>query len=243
MRASQKAKTTNPSPAKLPGSSGGKYQVLVVDDHPIVRHGLSKLLNQDPKLNVCAEAEDYDSALKAFEKTRPDIAVIDISLKGRDGIDLIKTIRSEDKEVRILVLSMHDETLYAERALRAGASGYMRKQKANRFLMEAIHKVLGGEIYVSENMGARMLQQFVGGEPVVSGTPVSRLTDREMEVFQLLGQGKASTQIAAELGLSVKTVEAHRAHIRRKLHVETGNELIIYAIRWFESEGAGGKSK
>lgn len=216
---------------------------MVVDDHPIVRHGLSKLLNQDPKLNVCAEAEDYDSALKAFAKSRPDIAIIDISLKGRDGIDLIKTIRSEDKAVRILVLSMHDETLYAERALRAGASGYIRKQQANRFLMEAIHKVLAGEIYVSENMGAKMLQQFVGGEPIVSGTPVSRLTDREMEVFQLLGQGKASTQIAAELRLSVKTVEAHRAHIRRKLHVETGNELIIYAIRWFESEGPGGKSK
>src|SRR5688572_15393390 len=136
-----------------------KYEVLVVDDHPIVRHGLTKLLNLDPRLHVCAEAEDYDSALQAFSQSQPDLAIIDISLKGRDGIDLIKALKSEKHNLRILVLSMHDETLYAERALRAGASGYVRKHQANRFLIEAIHKVLNDEIYVSETMGAKMLQQ------------------------------------------------------------------------------------
>lgn len=208
----------------------------MVDDHPIVRHGLKKFLSLEADLIVCGEAEDYASAIAAAEKFQPDLAIIDISLKGRDGIDLIKALKAAHPGLGVLVLSMHDETVYAERALRAGARGYIRKQQANRFLMEAIHKVLNGEIYLSENMGAKMLRQFVGGEPVIANTPLSRLTDREMEVFQLLGQGKATSDIARDLRLSLKTVEAHRAHIRQKLHLKSGNELMIYAIRWYVNE-------
>ena len=238
LKMSRLQKGSTPLPAAAPLKKGGQRQILIVDDHPIVRHGLSKLLNQDPALHVCGEAEDYQSAVRLAQTCDPDLAIIDISLKGRDGIDLIKVLKAGRPRLPVLVLSMHDETLYAERALRAGASGYIRKQEANRFLMDAVHKVLEGQIYLSNQMEAKMLDQVVDGQPGRSSTPLSRLTDREMEVFNLLGQGKSTAAIARALRLSIKTVEAHRAHIREKLRLETGNELVIYAIRCYQSDRA-----
>lgn len=232
-------KVSTPIRAAASQKKARPRQILIVDDHPIVRHGLRKLLDQDPALQVCGEAEDYESGIRMAESCQADLAIVDISLKGRDGIDLIKALKGSWPKLAILVLSMHDETLYAERALRAGASGYVRKQEANRFLMEAVHQVLEGKIYLNHNMEAKMLEQFVGAHPGPSPTPLSRLTDREMEVFNLLGQGRSTAEIARELRLSIKTVEAHRAHIREKLHLQTGNELVIYAIRWYQSENRG----
>jgi DNA-binding NarL/FixJ family response regulator len=209
--------------------------VLVVDDHPIVRQGLSQLINQEPDLMVCGQAEDARTALDAIDPSQPDILIVDVSLDGPDGIELLKTIRANDSRLPVLILSMHDESLYAERALRAGANGYIMKQEATERVLVAIRQILGGEVYVSERMAKKMVQQFIGGSGVSRRSIIDELTDRELEVFRLIGQGHGTRQIAEELHLSVKTVESYYAHIKEKLFLKNARELVQHAVQWVES--------
>jgi len=209
-----------------------KIKVFVVDDHPIVRQGLAQLINREPDLMVCGEAEDARTAIQAMDPLKPDIVVVDVSLNGPDGIDLLKTIRSQDPRLPVLVLSMHDESLYAERALRAGANGYIMKQEATERVLTAIRQILAGEVYVSDRMAQKMVQQFVKGSGVTRRSVIDELTDRELEVFRLIGQGHGTRQIADELHLSVKTVESYYAHIKEKLSLKNGRELVQRAGQW-----------
>jgi len=209
-----------------------KRTVLIVDDHPIVRQGLALLINREPDLAVCGDAEEASSALRGIEELKPDLIVVDISLNGPDGLDLLKTIRSRDPNLPVLILSMLDESVYAERALRAGANGYIMKQEATERVLVAIRRILGGEIYVSDRMADRMLHRFVGGGPVAQRSPIADLTDRELEVFRLIGDGHGTRQIAEELHISVKTVESYQAHIKEKLSLKNSRELVQRAIQW-----------
>jgi DNA-binding NarL/FixJ family response regulator len=223
-------------PAALPpppaAPSARKNKVLLVDDHPMVRERLSELINEEPDLIVCGEAEDGHGALDAVEKQKPDVAVVDITLKDTYGIELIKDLKIRHPNLPVLVLSMHDESMYAERALRAGARGYLTKQEATRKVLDAIRQVLRGDIYVSEKMAATLLRRVAGAKREdEQQSPTSRLTDRELEIFQLIGQGLSTRQIAENLHLSVKTVEAHKAHIKEKLNLKSSPELLRYAIR------------
>ena len=224
-----------------PTSSSGKARVLLVDDHPIVRQGLGQLINEEPDLSVCAEAEDFQQALASLD-CNPDVAIVDISLKERSGIELIKEIRSRKPQLPILVLSMHDESLHAERVLRAGAKGYIMKQEATEQVMNAIRKVLKGEVYLSDKMASRMVNRLVAGPQNIGGSPIERLSDREFEVFQMIGQGTGPSEIAEKLGLSVKTVETHRERIKEKLNLATGSELIRYAMQYVMDEMPGKRS-
>ena len=209
-----------------------KRMIFIVDDHPIVRQGLALLINREPDLAVCGDAEEAGSALDRIEELRPDLVVLDISLNGPDGLDLLKTIRARDPNLPVLILSMMDEVLYAERGLRAGANGYIMKQQATEQVLVAIRRILGGEIYVSERMSNKMLHLFVGGSPAHQSSPVADLTDRELEVFRLIGEGHGTRQIADELHLSIKTVESYQAHIKEKLLLKNGRELVQRAIQW-----------
>lgn len=209
-----------------------KRSVLLVDDHPIVRQGLSQLINQQPDLYVSAEAASGREALEQLQKARPDIAIVDISLEDRSGIELIKDLRAQASGLPILALSMHDEALYAERALRAGAKGYIMKQEATDAVMTAIRRVLEGAVYVSDQMSARLLDQFVNSKPASEESPLGRLTDRELEIFSMIGRGIGTREIAGKLLLSVKTVEAHREHIKEKLRLRTGTELMRMAVQY-----------
>ncbi|MGD0362230.1 MAG: response regulator transcription factor [Bryobacteraceae bacterium] len=215
----------------------GKIKVFVVDDHPIVRQGLSQLINREPDLMVCGEAEDARTALDAIEPSHPDILIVDVSLDGPDGIELLKTIRSRDARLPVLMLSMHDESLYAERALRAGANGYIMKQEATERVLIAIRQILGGEVYVSDRMAQKMMHQFIGRQGAGKRSGVADLTDRELEVFRLIGQGHGTRQIAEELHLSVKTVESYYAHIKDKLSLKNARELVQHAVQWLTKQG------
>ena len=220
----------------LNSKSNGKKTVFLVDDHPIVRQGLALLINREADLSVCGEAEDMQSALQAIVATAPDILVIDISLHGPDGLELLKNIRLRSPRLPVLILSMHDESIYAERALRAGANGYIMKQEATEKVLVALRRILSGEIYVSERIANSMLQHYVrGGAPGVQ-SPVAELTDRELEVFRLIGEGHGTRQIADQLHLSVKTVESYQAHIKDKLSLRSARELVQHAIQWTVSE-------
>jgi DNA-binding NarL/FixJ family response regulator len=224
--------TAAPAPTTRTTDDVAKSSVVLIDDHPIVRQGLAQLLNDAPDLNVVAEAATPEEALDVLERAKPDIAIVDVSLQGRSGIELTKEIRERFPQTAVLVLSMHDESLHAERALRAGAKGYIMKQEATDKLLVAIRKVLAGEIYVSDTMASRMLQQVTGARPGQAiRNPLDRLTDREMEVFTMIGQGVGTRDIATKLGLSVKTVEAHREHIKDKLNLDSGRELMRYAMQ------------
>ena len=216
----------------------GKTRVFVVDDHPIVRQGLSQLINREPDLMVCGEAEDARTALDAIMPSKPDILIVDVSLEGPDGIDLLKTIRSRDAKLPVLMLSMHDESLYAERALRAGANGYIMKQEATDRVLIAIRQILAGEVYVSERMAQKMVHQFIGRPGVAKRSTIEELTDRELEVFRLIGQGHGTRQIAEELHLSVKTVESYYAHIKEKLSLRNSREMVQHAVQWVTSQSA-----
>ena len=217
-----------------------KHRVIVVDDHPIVRQGLAQMIDREPDLVVCGEAEEAHAALQAIAALKPDIVVIDISLNGPSGIEMLKTLRQTDPKLRVLILSMHDEMVYAERALRAGANGYIMKQEATEMVLVALRRILGGEVYVSSRVANRMLKQMVGGVPrsqQVSGlSPVDGLTDRELEVFRLIGEGHSTRQISDELHLSVKTVETYQSHIKEKMGLKNARELVQYAIQWVMSE-------
>jgi DNA-binding NarL/FixJ family response regulator len=209
-----------------------KKKVFVVDDHPIVRQGLSLLINQEADLAVCGEAEEMHSALQAIAAANPDILIVDISLNGPDGLELLKNARIASPRLPVLILSMHDETIYAERALRAGANGYIMKQEATEKVLVALRRILSGEIYVSDRVANSMLQHYVRGSHPAERSSVSELTDRELEVFRLIGEGHGTRQIAEALHLSVKTVESYQAHIKEKLSLRSGRELVQHAVQW-----------
>jgi DNA-binding NarL/FixJ family response regulator len=212
-----------------------KSTVFLVDDHPIVRQGLAELIDHEKNLGVCGTAEDIHKALDQISALSPDLVIVDISLKGSNGIELLKNIKVRYPRQAVLMLSMHDESLYAVRALRAGASGYIMKQEATEKVLTAIRKVLNGEIYLSERMEKKMIHQLVGGRAARTGSPLEDLSDRELEVFNLIGQGHGTRQIAEELHLSIKTIESHRAHIKEKLNLKNATELVQHAIQWREA--------
>lgn len=213
-----------------------KTRILVVDDHPMMRQGLAALINNEPDLVICCEAENAAEAMEAIAEKKPDMVLADITLPDKSGLELIKDIQALHPGMRVLVISMHDESLYAERVLRAGGRGYIMKQEGGKRLMEGIRQVLAGQIYVSEKMSRRILEIFSGQNVGSSGSsPVEKLTDREFEVFEHIGAGKSTRDIAEKLHLSVKTVEVHRLHIKDKLALRTAPELIRYAVRWVES--------
>jgi DNA-binding NarL/FixJ family response regulator len=210
----------------------GKKTVFVVDDHPLLRQGLALLINQQHDLEVCGEAEEAQAAIQAIAQKRPDILILDISLSGPDGLDLLKNIRGLYPDLPVLVLSMHDEAIYAERALRARANGYIMKQEATEKVLVAVRRILNGDVYLSDRMANKMLQQYIGGAPAAIQSRISALSDRELEVFRLIGAGRGTREIAEELHLSIKTVETYQAHIKDKLSLRSGRELIQHAIQW-----------
>ena len=213
-----------------------KLRVFVVDDHPIVRQGLAQMINREPDLTVCGEAEEAASALQAIKHERPDILIVDISLVGPDGLELVKNIRLRYPGLPVLILSMHDESIYAERALRAGANGYIMKHEAAERVLVAVRQVLNHEIYVSERVASRMLHHYISGTSTVKQSPLADLSDRELEVFRLIGEGHSTRTIAEELHLSIKTVESYQAHIKDKLSLKNGRELVQHAIQWVMNE-------
>jgi DNA-binding NarL/FixJ family response regulator len=212
-----------------------RKRILIVDDHPMMRDGLRQLIDGEADLEICGEAEDAPAALALAEAEHPDLVLLDITLRSSNGLDLIKDLQIRAPRLAVLVISMHDESLYAERVLRAGGRGYVMKQEGGRKLMEAIRHVLAGKTYVSEKVSARILDQF-SGRATESASPVERLTDREFEVFQLIGQGLSTKEIADKLHVSAKTVEVHRVNIKQKLNVATASELIHFAVRWMNSQ-------
>lgn len=214
-----------------------KKRILIVDDHPMMRQGLGLLIGMEPDLEVCGEAESGERALDCLGSLKPDLVLADISLPGKNGLELIKDFQVIQPGLPILVISMHHETLYAERVLRAGGRGYIMKQEGGKKLMEAIRHVLSGQIYVSEKMSSEILEIFSGRRPGGESSPVEKLSDREFEVFQLIGQGQAMRDIAEKLHLSVKTVEVHRANIKEKLNLKSASELVRYATRWADAQG------
>jgi DNA-binding NarL/FixJ family response regulator len=213
-----------------------KTNVLLVDDHPLVREWLATLINQQADLQVCGEADSAPKALQLIGQAKPGIAIVDISMEGGSGIELIKNIKASYPEVMVIVLSMHDESLYAERALRAGARGYIMKRDSTKGVLQAIRCVLGGQLYVSDKMAKLLAEKFVEGRPKAAGSVVESLSDRELEVFQLLGRGYGTRRIAEELHISIKTVQAFFARIKEKLKLSSSTELLSAAVRWHDSE-------
>jgi DNA-binding NarL/FixJ family response regulator len=212
-----------------------KRKILIIDDHPISRRGLAQLISLEDDLEICGEAGTALEGIEAIQKLTPDLVLCDITLPDKSGLELIKDVRVLLPETLILVLSMHDEALYAERVLRAGGRGYVMKEAAPENLILAIRKVLDGGIYVSDAMSSRLLEILSGQRQRAAADPLQRLTDRELDVFKLIGQGRANRDIAQHLCISVRTVDAHRAHLKEKLGIRDGNELVRYAVRWVET--------
>ncbi len=212
-----------------------RRRILIVDDHPIVREALVQQLSREADLVVCAQAANASHALAAVEEHKPDLALVDINLPGRSGLELIRDIRVVMPRLPVLVLSMHDESVFAERVLRAGGRGYVSKEAGGDQLLEAIRCVLGGQIYVSAGVSTRLLDTLSGRHSARTVSPVEQLTDRELEVFTLIGQAKETKEIAHSLHMSGKTVEAHRAAIKRKLKLKSGPELTRHAVLWVEA--------
>lgn len=213
-----------------------KARVLVVDDHPIVRQGIIQIISQEPDFTVCGEAESASAALQAIAALKPDVVLADLSLKESSGLELVKDVRVRWPDLPVLMLSMHDESIYAERVLRAGARGYLTKVEATERVIEALRMVLRGEIYLSSQMASRLVGMYVKGRPESTGSTVERLSDRELEVFNLIGQGLKTSQIAERLHLSVKTIESHRSNIKRKLNLDNATQLLQHAIQWTQYE-------
>jgi len=214
------------------GVRKAKVRVLLVDDHPVLRRGLAQLIDQDPRLAVCGEAEDAPQAIKAIETLQPDLVIMDISLKHGNGIELLKTVKPHYPDLPVLVLSMHDETLYAERSLRAGAMGYLMKDEPAEQLLFAIGRVLAGEIFLSNRMKSRMMLQFAGRNGKAPSSTLEQLTDRELEVFRLIGAGRTTREIADHLHLSMHTVQAYREFIKAKLKLPNSTQLVQHAVHW-----------
>ncbi|MCG3179229.1 MAG: Transcriptional regulatory protein DegU [Phycisphaerae bacterium] len=218
-----------------PGPAARVVRVMIVDDHPVVRHGLARLIEDEPDLRVCGLAASATEAMGLLRKERPDLVVVDISLDDINGIELIKQIKAMDPTIRMLVSSMHDESLYAERALHAGARGYVSKHEATETIIQAIRCVMGGGVYLSRSMTEQVLQHVVAGEPAQVASPVEALTDRELEVLEMIGRGLTTREVADRLCLSPKTIETYRANIKRKLNLSNSTRLLQYAIHWTQS--------
>ena len=216
-----------------------KHRVFLVDDHPITREGLVRLINFEPDLEVCGQAGTAAKAISEIEHIKPDLAVIDVSLtRGPSGLELVKDLANRNPHLKMLVLSTHDESLYAERALRAGAKGYVMKQEPMERVMTAIREVLRGGIYLSDSMNARLIDKMFQRGPSTGISEIEKLSDRELEIFRLLGQGLGTRQIAANLHLSISTVETHRTHIKEKLHLHRAPELVRRAVEWVQSQAS-----
>jgi DNA-binding NarL/FixJ family response regulator len=218
--------------ARSPGGARVKKKtVFIVDDHPLLRQGLALMINREQDLSVCGEAEEALAAMRGIGEKNPDILIVDISLNGPDGLDLLKNLRTLYPSLPVLILSMHDESIYAERALRARANGYIMKAEASEKVLVAVRRILGGDIYLSDRMANKLLHQYVSGTPADMTSRLSTLSDRELEVFRLIGEGRGTRQIAEKLHLSVKTVETYQAHIKEKLSLHSGRELVQHAIQ------------
>ena len=228
--------------AAPPGAAVGKRRVrrvLIVDDHPIVRQGLRRVMENEEDLAVCGEAETARDARVAIKELDPDVVIADISLRQGDGIEMVRDVRAHHPQLPILVLSMHDETIYAERMLSAGANGYIMKQAASEQFLISLRRVLDGNIYVSEAVGNNMIQKFAAGGAYLSTNPIDRLSNRELQILHMIGKGMSTRETAQALNLSIKTVESHRQRIKRKLNLSTGTQLVQYAVNWFTGRDAG----
>ncbi len=220
-------------------TKANETKILIIDDHPMMREGLAQVIAREPDLTVCGEAEDARAAMEAVAKLKPDLALVDITLPGKNGLELIKDLQAVRPDLPILVISMHDESLYAERVLRSGGRGYIMKQEGGKKIMRAIRTVLGGQIYVSEAISSKILDLFSGRRPQNGHSPLERLTDRELEVYRLTGQGIGTREIGERLHISGKTVEVHKANIKEKLGLRSSPELISHAARWCASQEPG----
>jgi DNA-binding NarL/FixJ family response regulator len=229
--------TTVPSfPITSPDATTAPKRLLIVDDHPVFRHGIAQLIAKLKEVTICGEAENAQAALEAMRRLQPEIALIDISMPGTNGIELIKLMLAEQPRLMILTLSMHDESLYALRALRAGAKGYVMKQQATENVLDALRKVAAGGIYVSPQFSERLVFKAIQGSDSDLGSPVDKLSDRELEVLQLFGRGRSTREIADLLHLSIKTIETHRAHIKEKLGFKEADEMVKFAVEWMTAE-------
>ena len=217
--------------------AANKTQILIVDDHPMVRDWLAQMIRRETDLAVCGEASDGAGALRAIATLKPDMAIVDLTMRDSHGTELIREIGQQFKELPVLVLSMHDESLYAERAIRAGARGYITKQEAGQKIKEAIRCVLGGNVYLSEALASKMIRAIAAGPSNTTALPVDSLSERQMEILRLIGNGNSTKQIAEKLTLSVKTVEGYIARIKEKLNLTTANELLQYAIKFNKAVG------
>jgi DNA-binding NarL/FixJ family response regulator len=213
-------------------ADSASIRIILVDDHPVVRDGLAEAINREPDLTVCAVAEDRARALQAIETSNPHLAVIDLMLRSSSGLELIKDIHARWPQLLILVVSMHDETLYAERVLRAGARGYITKQQATRDILVALRRVLGGGIYLSESVSAKVLTRLTGKGQPEGESIIGKLADRELQVFEMLGRGLSTREMAEQLHIDMKTVDTYRARLKEKLNVTSSSELLQLAIRW-----------
>ncbi len=213
-------------------STDEKRKILLVDDHPIVRQGLKRLISTERDLEVCGEADSARDARVAIREHKPDVVVVDLALREGDGIELVKDVRAHHPQLPMLVLSMHDESIYAERLLNAGANGYIMKQAAGDLFLTALRRVLDGGIYVSEAIGSKMIRKFAAGGGYMAADPIDQLSNRELQILQMIGQGRSTREAAEALNLSIKTIESHRQRIKRKLQLGTASQLVQYAANW-----------
>lgn len=218
-----------------------RRRILIVDDHPFMRAGLAQLIDKQPDLQVCGEAGEPAEALRKLGQTPVDLVLTDITMPGRSGIEFIKDVQAIHPKLAMLVVSMHDEVIYAERVIRAGARGYIMKEAGGENLLFAIRQVLSGQVYVSPRVSAKILDDLSSGKPRGSSSPIEKLSDREFEIFQLVGHGKTTREIAQQLGLSPKTVDVHRANIKEKLNLKDATALVRHAVRWVETQGTPGE--
>jgi len=220
-------------------SNNFKKKIIIVDDHPIMRKGLAMTLDAEPGFDVIAQMDRAEELIQKLDEYKPDLILVDVSLPGMSGLELVKHLVAQQEDIKILVISRHDESLYAERVIRAGAKGYVMKLEAGEVLLKAAKKVLHGGIYVSEEVSERLLMGMARGQKDVMESPIELLSDRELEVFELTGKGNITREIAEKLHLSVKTVESYRARIKTKLNLENATELMVHAVKWVENEHSG----
>jgi len=241
MKTENKPASPSTAPAATPGPASSdqpvRHRIFLVDDHPVTREGVRVLIDQESDLVVCGQADSAPAALQLIQRLKPDLAVVDITLKTTSGIELMKNVKALLPDLPVLIMSMHDESLYAERALRAGAKGYVMKHEASDRILTAIRSVLAGDLYLSEKMKEKMLHRLVRSRKNEVVFTIDTLSDREMEVFQLIGNGFGTRQIAEKLNLSVKTIDSYREHLKLKLRLEKGSDLVRHAIQWVRSEG------
>lgn len=219
--------------------SGFKKRIVIVDDHPMMRKGLALTLDAEPSFEVVAQLDRAEELIQKLDEIDPDLIIADISLPGMSGLELVKNLIAQDDSIKVIVVSRHDESLYAERAIRAGAKGYIMKLEAGDVLLKAARKVLNGGLYVSDDVSERLLMGMARGHKEIGESPIASLSDRELEVFELTGKGNSTREIAGKLHLSVKTVESYRARIKTKLNLENATELMVHAVKWVENEHSG----